>query len=77
MFGKEDLKYKVIVGRATRGGALSQQAATVERAAQDLVDQLNAGSVQAVHGIFFHDSNPLQAEVIAVVGTLEPKKKEK
>lgn len=71
------MAFKLLVGRATKGGSSSQQAATVEKAALDLEAQLNdpVNGVDSIQSVLVHDLNPLDAEIIAFVKTTDAKKK--
>ena len=65
------MPFKVLVGSARKGGTTQQQADVVVAAVNDLESQLNAPefNVESVQGVFVHDLNPLETEVIAIVKT--------
>jgi hypothetical protein len=67
------MAFKVLIGRAPKGGTTAQQSAQVENAAYHLEAQLNDpdNKVQEVVSLFSHDVNPDHAEIIAFVKTAD------
>lgn len=70
MFGDKDKEvFKVLIGRARKGGSLEQQSNVFLQAARDLEAQLNDGTngVQSIEAVVVHDANPIDAEIISIV----------